>query len=298
MKICSKISCFFFAGLFIPVMVHAIEVDYKKLSAVSTVGINGRFVGFSTEIERGYSFRHVFNLGTMRLDDERLANLIFNKIEPSWHEFSLTFGMEHNNKSRLELRHLGKITNEIDWSATPGEMHNVFGFLRGGLWLTGGKNGLMEVYNTQGDKLAVLEGHTGTMTSLAYNEKWLVSGDSQGLMALWDLNEITAGKKKIKPYLSMAFSRDNEWVLWSDEGIFSASEKGHLLFEHKHGAASRNPELLSKKVGQPQLYQKRVAAEFGNDKTPGNSSAGSILEPGKEPAAAKPLEQRSETVVR
>ena len=274
--ICLTLLCLFFT----PSWAQAIEVDYARLDAITAVGINGRFIAFSDTLGRP-RFKHVFNLSTMTLSDERLQNLSFNNIETAWGEYSLTFGMEHNNHTKLELRQLGRILRELDWSNMPGARHRVFGFLKGGLWLTGGNQGVLEIYNTQAEKLAAFEGHTGTITSIAFNEKWLVSADDKGLIILWDLDEVTRGKKRILPYLCMVYAKDSEWAIWSEEGLFSSSSNGFSLLNVSSDLlkAYRKPELLAKKITSPQNFQRLVAAELKNDTGVFNPPTVSIINP-------------------
>ena len=263
-----------------PSWTQAVEVNYGRLDPVTEIGINGQFIAFSCAHERP-KFEHVFNLSTMSLDDERLQNLSFNKIETAWGEYSLTFGMEDNNHAKLELRHLGSIEHELDWSKSPGARHHVFGFLKGGLWLSGGNNGILEIYNTQAERLAALEGHTGTITAIAFNEKWLVSSDDKGLIILWNLDDVTRGKRRIQPYLRLVYARDGEWAIWSEDGIFSSSSSGHILLNVSTTFLKiyRNPELLVKKITSPQNFYRLVAAKLKNDSGVFDPPIVSILTP-------------------
>ena len=217
----------------------------------------------------------------MTLSDERLLNLSFNKIETAWDEYSLAFGMEHNSHSKLELRQLGRTLRELDWSNMPGTRHSVFGFLKGGLWLTGGCNGVLEIYNTQAEKLAVLEGHIGTISAIAYNQKWLVSADDKGLIILWDLDEVVRGKKRIQPYLCLVYAKDGEWAIWSEEGLFSSSPNGHTLLNVSSDLLKiyRKPELLTKKINSPLQFHRLVASELNNDSGALNTPTVSIVKP-------------------
>jgi Caspase domain len=272
--------CIFLYCLATPSWAQAVEVNYERIGAITAVGINGRFIAFTGAHGRP-RFEHVFNLSTMTLSDERLHNLSFNKIAPAWGEFSLTLGTEPNNHAKLELRQLGRVLHEVDWSNLPGATHHVFGFIKSGLWLTGGNNGVLEIYNAQAEKLAALEGHTGTLTAIAINEKWLVSADDKGLIILWDIDEVVRGKKRIQPYLCLVYAKDGEWAAWSEEGLFSSSPNGHTLLnvpsELLH--SYRKPELLAKKITSPQHFHRLVSAELKNDTGIFNPPVVSIVNP-------------------
>jgi len=276
-KLC---SCILFYSFVAPPVAHGVEINYSKLAPISAVGINSRFLAFSAT-EGSSRLEHLFNLGNMSLNDDRLKNLSFRKIEPARGEYSLTLALEDYKHSRLELRQLGKILHELDWSNMPGAWHNVFGFLKDGLWLTGGSNGALEVYNTHAEKLAALEGHTGIITALAYNERWLVSGDDKGLMIIWDLDDIVKGKKRILPYLCLIYSKDKEWAIWSEEGLFSSSANGHVLLNISAALLPlyRKPELLAKKITTPQHFHRLAEAELKNDKSIFNSPTVSLIDP-------------------
>src|SRR6185369_3566247 len=97
--ICWMLLMYFFAPTS---WAQAVEVNYGRLDAITAVGINGRFIAISSKHGQP-RFEHLFNLNTMTLSDERLQNLSFNRIESAWGEYSLAFGMEHNNHSKLEL---------------------------------------------------------------------------------------------------------------------------------------------------------------------------------------------------
>lgn len=266
--------------LAIPSWSQALEVNYERLDPISAVGINGRFIAFSA-INGRPGFQHVVNLSTMSVSDDRLKNLSFNKIGTAWGEYSLAFGMDHNNRAKLELRQLGRVLRELDWRSMPGATHHVFGFLKGGLWVTGGDSGVLEIYNTQAEKLSALEGHSGAITAIAYNEKWLVSADAKGLIILWDLDEVIRGKKKIQPYLSMVYSKDGEWAVWSEEGLFAGSSNGHKLLSLSSDILNvyRNPVLLAKKITSPKNFHRLVAAELNNDSGVFNPPTVSFIKP-------------------
>lgn len=254
----------------------AIEIDVDKLEPVTAIGMNNRIIAFSTKSRPIKGFEHVFNLNTMSIDDEQLNRLRFNKIKPTWKEYSLTFPIKHNNYSILDLRCLGTTKHVVDWSPLTGKRHRVFGFVKGGYWVSGGENGILYLYNTDGEKLSSFTGHSGTISALAYYNNWLVSGDSNGLIILWDLNEVKSRQKYIKPYLNLAYSKIGEWVIWSNEGVFNCSKNGFPLLNLASETSQEHlkdkeifdryarPDLLIKKIESPKLYQKQLSLEVFN----------------------------------
>lgn len=253
-------------GSVLPLPAVAFDADYTRLAPIFKVGINNRFLAFSTNSET-IKFEHLFNLSTMAINDDRLSSLSFRSIEQGWGEYSITFGaIGNHNRSRLELRHLGRTIHEIDWSDLPGERHNVCGFIKNDLWITGGYRGVLEVYNFRAEKVAALEGHTGAISSIAFNDHWLVSGDDNGLLIVWDLGDIVNGKKTLLPYLKLVFAKDGEWIIWSEDGLFASSARGHTLLHLADALLPlyRKPELLAKKISAPQQYHRVAVAELKN----------------------------------
>ncbi len=247
------------------------------LRAITKIGMHHKYVAFSTG--KSDDFEHVFDLSKMLLDDEQADLLYFRDIKQSWKEYSLTFPIYDNKRSKLDLRHLGTVKHTVDWGHFIGEKHNVYGFLRTGDWLSGGRNGTLSVYNTQAEKIASFIGHSGTITAFAYHRKWLISGDSNGLMILWDLNEIKNRNPRIKPYLYMVYSITGDWVIWCEEGIYSCSKRGKDLMQisesknRKSALAKESsdyhekPDLLAMKITSFNRFQRQYDIEINNKKS-------------------------------
>jgi hypothetical protein len=253
-----------------PASVLAVEVNLDRLSPISAVGINNKEIAFATGNSKSGKFEHVFNLASMTMEDNRLKYLRFREIKPAWEEYALTFPIDHTGNSKLNLRRLGRTIHEIDWRPLSGSRHRTFGFLRDGYWITGGENGMLAIYNTRAEMMASLIGHTGAISGLAFYDHWIVSGDTNGLIILWDLNDVQRGEKKIHPYLFLAYAKDGEWAAWSKEGFFSSSPKGHLLLDFTDETLNsealveiyRKPELLALKINSPKRFHQKVAQKL------------------------------------
>lgn len=250
--------------LFYPLSVLA--TDSMPLTGITAIGMNQQNIAFSTTKDpstKGYY--HVFDLADMLLDDQRLNLMRFRDIKTSWKEYALTTPPLDNNQTTLNLRHLGTTEHSIDWSDLPGKRHHAFGFLNNGNWVSGGEAGTLYVYNTQGERLSSLIGHSGTITALAYYDNWLVSGDSNGVMILWDMGEVKTGRKTVHPFLFLAFAAEDSWVIWAPEGVFTSSLLGRALLPADLSNQSKNharPDLLKQKLHNPKLYYKMVTHEF------------------------------------
>ncbi len=66
---------------------------------------------------------------------------------------------------------------EIERDALNGYKHNCFGFYKNYI-VSGGANGVLKIYNLNGDEVANLLGHNGEVWALAIDGDRLVSGAS------------------------------------------------------------------------------------------------------------------------
>lgn len=230
----------------------------EQVPAITALGMNKYRVAFLTSEYGSDDFTHMFDLGTMQLDDGRLQYMRFKTIKTEMGAYSLTFPVKHNNHAILDLRHLGALSCSFDWGKLEGKRHNVFGFFSQDKWLSGGENGSLFLYNTKGEKIAVLKGHSGMVTALASYDNWLVSGDNQGLIILWNMEDVRSGKQQLAPYLYMIYASSGEWAIWADEGRYAISPEGRSLLSVRPGVAmvgnESQPELLAKKITNPKQY--------------------------------------------
>ena len=163
----------------------------------------------------------------------------------------------------LEIRKNGKIETKIIKDSTTGLRHRCYGWYKD-LIISGGSNGQLKVYNRNGVEVASLIGHTGEIWSIALDGDILVSGSDDQTIKLWNLKELSKLAKmvddltvaaneavnsqdqeqlakiviaamilqemqKIKPMLNIFVSKNNEYVVWTEEGYFVSSEKGGEL---------------------------------------------------------------------
>lgn len=80
----------------------------------------------------------------------------------------------------------------------------------------------------EGGVETLLRGHNGGVRALAVSpdKRFLASGGEDHVIHIWDLDLLVDTPESIEPFASLFVSRDNEWVLWSPEGYFVASELG------------------------------------------------------------------------
>ena len=173
-------------------------------------------------------------------------------------------GGENNYGSAvLNVKKDGVVVASIVRGTTSGNMHRCYGWYKDYI-VSGGYNGTLYIYNKQGIHLASLVGHTGTIWSLGLDGDKLISGSSDQTMMIWDLSKVKTLHKKlklnmdyisyytkngtapedvvqackqlgiddiylnshIKPIVKIFVSKDNEYVVWTDDGFFDSSKKG------------------------------------------------------------------------
>ena len=158
-------------------------------------------------------------------------NLNFKKISAKngiWNLKHSAGGDYGYSDAVLEIRKNGKIETKIIKDSTTGYRHRCYGWYKD-LIISGGSNGQLKVYNRNGVEVASLIGHTGEIWSIALDGDILVSGSDDQTIKLWNLKELSKGKNKIKPILNIFVSKNNEYVVWTEEGYFVSSEKGGEL---------------------------------------------------------------------
>ena len=72
-----------------------------------------------------------------------------------------------------------------------GFRHRVYGFTPDGLIVSGGANGQLRVYDSNGDEIARLVGHDREMRALAIDGKRLLSGAIDQTLRVWNLENVS-----------------------------------------------------------------------------------------------------------
>lgn len=195
-----------------------------------------------------------------------LPSVVKNTIPTVNGRYSLSHASLNPNgydSSILNVKKDGVIVASIVRGSTSGNMHRCYGWYRDYI-VSGGYYGTLYIYNKQGTHIASLIGHTGTIWSLGLDGDKLISGSDDQTMMIWDLSKAVTLHKKlqlnmeyinsyakdgtktedivqackelgiddiyigshIKPIVRIFVSKDNEYVLWSDDGFFDSSKKG------------------------------------------------------------------------
>jgi len=90
--------------------------------------------------------------------------------------------------------------------------------------------------------------------AISADGRWAVSGASDQTLSLWSLAQASAaGPTTIVPTLTLFPSTGGEWVAWTPEGFFTASNRGAFLIGY---SVNRGIEQLAHYVAVDQLYDR------------------------------------------
>jgi len=168
----------------------------------------------------------------------------------------------------LNIEKDGIIEAKIVKDATTGYEHRCYGWYKNYI-VSGGNNGQLKIYNKKGKEIASLVGHTGTIWSIAIDKDRLVSGSSDQTIKVWNLKELKADSEKLKihPILSIFVSKNNEYVVWTEEDFFDASKGGaKYIGYHINQGSNKEARYLSvdkfyDTFYRPDLIQKALKGE-------------------------------------
>jgi len=168
----------------------------------------------------------------------------------------------------LEILKNGAVAHKITRGQTDGGVHESLTLSPDGATvISGGGNGFLTSYDTNtGQKLKKFIGHTSDVWGVAISAdgQRLVSGSVDQTVRVWDV-------KTAKPLMTLFYGSDDEWVAWTPEGFYAASENGeqYIGYHINNGEARAADYVRVDQVGdifyRPDLVAKKVSGGFEED---------------------------------
>ncbi|WP_321495469.1 caspase family protein [uncultured Desulfobacter sp.] len=103
-------------------------------------------------------------------------------------------GIYKRHNAVLEVQKNGVNIASVARDQHSGFGHNYYGWY-GDLIVSGGMNGVLEIYNREGVKMATLQGHRGAITQIALDNDRLVSSSSDQTVRIWNLAQLDKNKR-------------------------------------------------------------------------------------------------------
>jgi WD40 repeat protein len=123
--------------------------------------------------------------------------------------------------------------------------------------LSGSLDNTLKLLNAEtGKEIRTFEGHTYTVASVAFSpdERHVLSGSHDGTTRFWD----TSTGKEIAQFISFP---DNEWIVITPEGYFSASPNGAKHLNVRVGSNIYAIDQFYTKFYRPELVQLALAGK-------------------------------------
>jgi WD40 repeat protein len=205
----------------------------------------------------------------------------FRHASPSFEGWSLAHragGHFGSGNAILDISKGGQVVASITREVIDGFGHHTYSFSPGGeTIISGGSYGVITAYDREGKTLGAFSGHESKVFAAVPSPdgRYLVSGSADETVRLWNL-------KTRELLVSLYQGTDGEWVIWTPEGFFAASEKGaervgwHInqgpAKEARYVASARlrkfffRPDLVTEKIKGDPDHKVRDAADKINIK--------------------------------
>jgi len=180
-------------------------------------------------------------------------------------------GGAYGHHARLLVHDGARRLSTIERGPTDGYRHSAYTLTADGHGVvSGGLNGVLQLYALDGTLRADLVAHTGEIKALAVSGdgRWVVSGANDQTLCLWAVPAVLpAGHVTLTPTLSFFPTLDGEWVAWTPEGYFAASRHGaqQLGYSINHGidhlATYLSGEQLRERFYRPEVIQATLHRE-------------------------------------
>ena len=151
----------------------------------------------------------------------------------------------------------GSNTTLIERNAASGSGHLACGITPDGKTvISGGKDGVLVAYDLEGRKLGDFVGHSGDVLALAPSPdgRYLVSGASDQTVRLWNL-------RTYELLVTLFYSADGKWAIWTPQGYYAASPDGGKLFGWQiNRGPERNADYVAAERLRTRFYRPDIVA--------------------------------------
>jgi WD40 repeat protein len=167
----------------------------------------------------------------------------------------------------LDIKRGDATVASIKRDATDGYRHLAYTFTPDGSEIiSGGGNGFLSAYDRDGKKLGEFVGHESDVyaVSVSPDNRLLISGSDDQTLRIWNL-------KTYELIASLFHGTDGEWVVYTPQGYFAASENGAKLVTwqvnkgREHAACAISGEGLYKRMNRPALVARAIALASAKD---------------------------------
>ena len=164
------------------------------------------------------------------------------------------------DSATLDIKQGGRVVASIERGGPDGYRHSAYTFTPDGeTIISGGADGVLTAYNREGRELGNFIGHEGDVWGVATSPdgRLLVSGAVDQTLRLWNL--------KTRELLVTLFrSTDGDWVMWTPQGYYAASNSGaeRIGWQINHGPENAADYItaaqLRKSLHRPDIVAKAI----------------------------------------
>lgn len=144
-----------------------------------------------------------------------------------------------------------------------GEDHTTFSFDPSGSRIaSGGRNGVLDIIDLEGNRLADLAGHSGDVWSVAFDRsgRLLVSGSADKTLRLWNsqTGELIVSLLYIQR-MDASGRPQPDWIMWTPQGYFTGSARGEeLIRAYVEQGAGRSAVLVTPKNVREHFFRPKL----------------------------------------
>lgn len=249
-----------------------------------SVGIEGDLLYYGNQNSGTYGksgFTHTFNLVSHEINKAAMlgSSSSVKRIQHSLGDWKLsTFqaGEYHYNDGGLAIENSRTKEREtVIFGRENGNRVRSYLITEDSLIIAGADNGYLMAFNTKGELIGYLFGHTGRVWGMCYDHTTgkLYTGSDDQTIKIWNLREfkqynpkgiMALNRKDLAPIVSLFITEREDWILWSNDGYYTCSRNGgKYIGYHINKGLNKNAdyypfEQFDLKFNRPDLINKRL----------------------------------------